>query len=87
MVVAAVLFPGFWSRIAVFLALIFGYLLSWLFDAIFGQITSALGRATPRPTDHDRVTWAGRGGGRLDRASRAARSPTVSPSCTGRASR
>ena len=53
MVVAAVLFPGFWSRIAVFLALIFGYVLSWLFDNVFGQITSVLPRRhrrrRPRP--------------------------------------
>jgi uracil-xanthine permease len=42
MVVAAVLLPGFWSRIAVFLALIFGYLLSWIFDGLLGQITSPL---------------------------------------------
>ncbi|WP_200945108.1 MULTISPECIES: uracil-xanthine permease family protein [unclassified Nocardioides] len=58
MVVAACLFPGFWSRIAVFLALIFGYLVSWLFDAVFGQINSVLGGAT-EATDHDRVSWAG----------------------------
>src|SRR3954470_10166231 len=42
MVCAAVLLPGFWARIAVFLALIFGYLLSWLFDGIFGTINSVL---------------------------------------------
>jgi uracil-xanthine permease len=58
MVVAACLFPGFWSRIAVFLALIFGYLISWLFDGIFGQINSVLGGAT-EATDHDRISWAG----------------------------
>ena len=58
MVVAAVLFPGFWSRIAVFLALIFGYVLSWLFDNVFGQITSVLPTG-PDPVAHDRVTWAG----------------------------
>jgi uracil-xanthine permease len=58
MVCAAVLLPGFWSRIAVFLALIFGYLLSWLADALFGQITSVLGGAT-EATSHDRVSWAG----------------------------
>src|SRR3954449_2717405 len=40
MVVAACLFPGFWSRIAIFLGLIFGYLVSWLFDAVFGPITA-----------------------------------------------
>jgi len=58
MVLAAVLLPGFWSRIAVFLALIFGYLISWLFDGIFGPITSVLGGAT-EATEHDRVSWAG----------------------------
>ncbi|WP_353649099.1 solute carrier family 23 protein [Nakamurella sp. A5-74] len=41
-IIAAVAFRGFWSRIAIFLALIFGYLLSWLFDGVFGQITSVL---------------------------------------------
>ncbi len=58
MVAAAVMFPGFWSRIAVFLALIFGYLVSWLFDGVFGPITSVLGGAT-EATSHDRVSWAG----------------------------
>jgi len=58
MVMAACLFPGFWSRIAVLLALIFGYVISWLFDAVFGQINSVLGGAT-EATDHDRVSWAG----------------------------
>src|SRR3954453_20023612 len=42
MVCAAVLFPGFWSRIAVFLALIFGYVISFLPDKIFGAINSVL---------------------------------------------
>jgi uracil-xanthine permease len=58
LVCAAVLLPGFWARIAVFLALIFGYLISWLFDAVFGPITSVLGGAT-KATEHDRVSWAG----------------------------
>src|SRR3954466_380640 len=39
-VVASLAFKGFVSRIAVFLALIFGYVISWLFDQVFGQITS-----------------------------------------------
>jgi uracil-xanthine permease len=39
-IVCAVAFKGFISRIAVFLALIFGYVISWLFDKVFGQITS-----------------------------------------------
>ena len=48
MVIAATLFPGFWSRIAVLLALIFGFLISWLFDAVFGPITSGARRRRPR---------------------------------------
>ena len=37
-------FPGFWSRIAIFLGLIFGYVISWLFDGVFGKINSVFGR-------------------------------------------
>jgi uracil-xanthine permease len=40
-IVAAVLFRGFWSRIAIFLGLVFGYALSYLAD-LFGPITSVL---------------------------------------------
>jgi uracil-xanthine permease len=57
MVCAAVLMPGFWSRIAVFLALIFGYLLSWIFDGVFGTINSVVPALGPDATDHDRM-WA-----------------------------
>jgi uracil-xanthine permease len=39
-ITCAVAFKGFISRIAVFLALIFGYIISWIFDKAFGQITS-----------------------------------------------
>ncbi|MDQ2848023.1 MAG: uracil-xanthine permease family protein [Actinomycetota bacterium] len=39
-IVASVAFRGFWSRIAIFLALIFGFALSWIFDRLFGMITS-----------------------------------------------
>src|SRR6478752_235237 len=52
MVVAACLFPGF-------LALIFGYLISWLFDGVFGQINSITGSSNGELLDHDRVSWAG----------------------------
>ncbi|WP_109510468.1 uracil-xanthine permease family protein [Nocardioides speluncae] len=58
MVCAAVLLPGFWSRIAVFLALIFGYLISWFADGLFGKITSVLPTG-PDPVAHDRVSWTG----------------------------
>ncbi|MFC4051442.1 uracil-xanthine permease family protein [Actinomadura syzygii] len=41
-VFCAVLLRGFWARIAVLLALVFGYLLSWLLDSTAGKITSVL---------------------------------------------
>jgi uracil-xanthine permease len=49
-IVAAVAFRGFISRIAIFLALIFGTALSWLLDHTVGQITSVLGGATEATT-------------------------------------
>jgi uracil-xanthine permease len=57
MVMAAVMMPGFWSRIAVFLALIFGYLISWISDGLFGQINSQNPGNNMTVEDHDRVTW------------------------------
>jgi uracil-xanthine permease len=54
----AVGFRGFLGRIAVFLGLVFGYVLSWLFDRVFGQIT-ALDAATQEVTTHFRVNWDG----------------------------
>jgi len=57
MVFAAVVLPGFWSRIAVFLSLVFGYVISFFADKVFGPITSVLGGAT-EATEHDRVSWA-----------------------------
>jgi uracil-xanthine permease len=61
MVCAAVLLPGFWSRIAVFLALIFGYVISWLADVMFGTIHSITGAtaSTGEKVDHHRVVWSG----------------------------
>ncbi|MBE9375306.1 nitrate reductase [Saccharopolyspora sp. HNM0983] len=37
---ASLLLPGLWSRIAVFLGLVFGYALSWLLDLGLGPITA-----------------------------------------------
>src|SRR6476469_4790186 len=45
-IICAVAVRGFISRIAVFLALIFGTVLSWVLDKTVGQITSVLGGAT-----------------------------------------
>jgi uracil-xanthine permease len=49
---------GFISRIAIFVGLIFGYVLSWLLDVTAGPITSVLGGAT-EATTHNRVDWSG----------------------------
>jgi uracil-xanthine permease len=58
MIVAAVMFKGFLARIAVLLALVFGFLLSWVADRIFGTIDSQLAGATEVST-HDRIwNWA-----------------------------
>ncbi|MBW9210961.1 nitrate reductase [Mumia sp. zg.B21] len=57
MVGAAVLLPGFWGRIAVFLALIFGYLISWAADVLFGDITSFVPSAGEEVA-HQRVDWS-----------------------------
>jgi uracil-xanthine permease len=56
-ILMTVVLKGFWSRIAIFLGLIFGYLISWLFDAIFGQITS-FNPGIGEEDTHDRVSWA-----------------------------
>lgn len=57
MITAAVLLPGFWGRIAVFLALIFGYLISWFADTVFGQITSVTPISGGEAVAHDRIDW------------------------------
>lgn len=54
----AVLVRGFLGRIAVFVGLIVGYLLSWAFDGIFGNITS-FSAAAGKITTHSRVDWSG----------------------------
>ena len=51
-----VLLRGFWSRIAILLALIFGFALSWVLDKTTGDIYSVLGGQTD-PTNHPRVDW------------------------------
>ena len=58
LVLAAVLLPGFWSRIAVFLALIFGYAISWLTDLVVGPVTSITGDGSGQEVTRDRVDWS-----------------------------
>lgn len=56
---ALVVLRGFWSRIAIFLGLLFGYAVSWLFDRVFGRIRSADGSGAV--TDHWRLDLSGVG--------------------------
>ncbi len=49
---------GFGSRIAIFLGLIFGYAVSFLFDRVFGKITS-YDAVAGKETTHWRVNWDG----------------------------
>ncbi|MEU1904697.1 uracil-xanthine permease family protein [Streptomyces hygroscopicus] len=54
---AVVCLRGFWSRIAIFLGLVFGYVVSWVFDRVFGKIHSVGGSG--RVTDHWRLDLSG----------------------------
>ncbi|WP_432753603.1 uracil-xanthine permease family protein [Streptomyces sp. JL2001] len=54
---AVVCLRGFWSRIAIFLGLIFGYAVSWFFDLVFGKIHSM--SASGQVTDHWRLDLSG----------------------------
>ncbi|MEV8568913.1 solute carrier family 23 protein [Streptomyces sp. NPDC051322] len=56
---ALVVLRGFWSRVAIFLGLVFGYGISWLSDRIFGRIHSATGAGAA--TDHWRLDLSGVG--------------------------
>ncbi|MFJ2019806.1 uracil-xanthine permease family protein [Streptomyces nodosus] len=56
---AVVCLRGFWSRIAIFLGLVFGYGISWSSDRIFGKIHSV--DASGRLTDHWRLDLSGVG--------------------------
>jgi uracil-xanthine permease len=57
-IACAVGLRGFMGRISIFLALIFGTVLSWLADRVFGQISS-LNPGTGKITEHFRVNWDG----------------------------
>jgi uracil-xanthine permease len=53
----SVLPRGFWGRIAVFVGLVVGYALSWVFDLVFGMIHSP--NSSGEVTDHFRVDLSG----------------------------
>ncbi|MFH8579998.1 uracil-xanthine permease family protein [Streptomyces zaomyceticus] len=54
---AVVCLRGFWSRIAIFLGLIFGYAVSWFFDLVFGKIDSM--SPSGQVTEHWRLDLSG----------------------------
>ncbi|MFD4656146.1 uracil-xanthine permease family protein [Kitasatospora sp. NPDC058444] len=56
---AVVCLRGFWSRVAIFLGLLFGYGISWLFDRVFGKIHSVDGGG--HMSDHWRLDLSGVG--------------------------
>jgi uracil-xanthine permease len=55
-IVCSLVLRGFWARISILLGLVFGYVLSWLADKVFGQITSAT--ATGTVTTHFRTDFS-----------------------------
>jgi uracil-xanthine permease len=55
-IVASLLMRGFWSRISIFLGLVFGYALSFLLDKTAGQITS-FSAAEGKVTTHFRTNF------------------------------
>jgi uracil-xanthine permease len=57
-IVMSLALRGFLGRISIFLGLVFGYALSWVFDRVFGQITSFDPGAND-VTTHFRVNWDG----------------------------
>lgn len=57
-IVCGVALKGFAGRISIFLSLIFGYVISWLFDRMFGQITS-YDAGAGKITTHWRVNTQG----------------------------
>ncbi|MEP6665033.1 MAG: solute carrier family 23 protein [Nocardioidaceae bacterium] len=60
-ILVAVGVRGFFGRIAIFLGLLFGYLLSWVTDLTFGKITS-FDASAQDITTHDRINWGLPGG-------------------------
>ncbi|MBL1087013.1 nitrate reductase [Streptomyces actinomycinicus] len=54
---AVVCLRGFWSRVAIFLGLVFGYGISWAFDRVFGKIHSM--SPGGKLTDHWRLDLSG----------------------------
>lgn len=84
MVVGAVLFPGFWGRIAVFLGLVFGFALSYILDKTIGGIESVGEDGATVVTDRvafngwSEAAWFGLPSGKLADGVEAIHAPDVS---------
>jgi uracil-xanthine permease len=55
--ICSLVLRGFWARISILLGLVFGYVLSWLFDKAFGQIHSITGTSGGKQIDHFRTDF------------------------------
>lgn len=55
--VCSLVLRGFWGRISILLGLVFGYLVSWLWDTVGGPITSITGSSNGKVLSHLRVDW------------------------------
>jgi len=60
-IVGSLVLPGFWSRISIFLALIFGFALSYLLDKTVGEITSVTPADLTVEVPHFRTDFSGVG--------------------------
>lgn len=84
MVLGAVLFPGFWGRIAVFLGLIFGFALSWILDKTVGGLERVADDGTVSEVARvafngwDDAKWFGLPSGQLADGVNAIHAPSVS---------
>src|ERR687886_1544842 len=58
-IVCSLVLRGFWARISILLGLVFGYLVSWIFDKAFGQIHSITGSSNGQQIDHFRTDFGG----------------------------
>jgi uracil-xanthine permease len=55
--VCSLVLRGFWGRVSILLGLVFGYLVSWLWDSLGGSITSITGSSNGKLVTHMRVDW------------------------------
>src|SRR5689334_9437631 len=56
-IVCSLVLRGFWARISILLGLVFGYLISWIWDKLGGQIHSITGSSNGKLIDHFRTDF------------------------------